>query len=85
MNNRKKVNQKPKEDNLLGVLKDLEKDLNSLKSTTDKKDNQVSQFNKILTATKEEYQKLFNKNKSLIEENEIFKQQQQQQQQQLQQ
>ena len=47
MNNRKKVNQKPKEDNLLGVLKDLEKDLNSLKSTTEKKDNQVSQFNKI--------------------------------------
>ena len=85
MNNRKKVNQKPKEDNLLGVLKDLEKDLNSLKSTTEKKDNQVSQFNKILTATKEEYQKLFNKNKSLIEENEIFKRQQQQQQQQLQQ
>ena len=85
MSNRKKVNQKPKEDNLLGVLKDLEKDLNSLKSTTEKKDNQVSQFNKILTATKEEYQKLFNKNKSLIEENEIFKRQQQQQQQQLQQ
>ena len=73
MNNRKKVNQKPKEDNLLEVLKDLEKDLNSLKSTTEKKYNQVSQFNKILTATKEEYQKLFNKNKSLIEENEIFK------------
>lgn len=40
----------------------------------------ISQHNKILKATQIEYQKLFNKNKSLNEENKKYKKQQQQQQ-----
>ena len=50
-----------------------------LKLTLGKKDNQISQYNKIFKATKIEYQKLFNKNKSLNEENKKYKHQQQQQ------
>ena len=82
MNNRKKSKQKSKEDHLLEVLEDLEKDLNCSKITLEIKDNQRSRYNKILKAAKIEYQKLFNKNKSLIEENKKFKQQKEQQQQQ---
>lgn len=40
----------------------------------------ISQHNKILKATQIEYQKLFNKNKPLNEENKKYKKQQQQQQ-----
>lgn len=82
MNNRKKSKQKSKEDHLLEVLEDLEKDLNCSKITLEIKDNHISRYNKILKAAKIEYQKLFNKNKSLIEENKKFKQQKEQQQQQ---
>ena len=53
-----------------------------LKLTLGKKDNQISQYNKIFKATKIEYQKLFNKNKSLNEENKKYRHQQQQQHQQ---
>lgn len=63
------------------MLKGLEKDLNCLKLTLEKKDNQISQYNKVLKDTKIEYQNLFNENKSFIEENKKYKQQQQQQQQ----
>ena len=63
------------------MLKGLEKDLNCLKLTLEKKDNKISQYNKVLKDTKIEYQNLFNENKSFIEENKKYKQQQQQQQQ----
>ena len=59
----------------------MERDFNCLKSSLEKKDNQISQYNKILEVIKIEYRKLFNEKKSLIEKNKKIKQQEQQQQQ----
>ena len=59
----------------------MERDFNCLKFSLEKKDNQISQYNKILEVIKIEYRKLFNKKKSLIEKNKKIKQQEQQQQQ----
>ena len=72
MNNLKK--KKTKEDYLLEVVENLEKYLNCLKLTIEKKGNQIFQFNKILKAINIEYRKLFNENKSLIDENKKIKQ-----------
>lgn len=60
----------------------MERDFNCLKFSLEKKDNQISQYNKILEVIKIEYRKLFNEKKSLIEKNKKIKQQEQQQQQQ---
>ena len=65
---------KTKEDYLLEVVENLEKYLNCLKLTIEKKGNQIFQFNKILKAINIEYRKLFNENKSLIDENKKIKQ-----------
>ena len=59
----------------------MEIDINCLKFSLEKKDNQISQYNKILEVIKIEYRKLFNEKKSLIEKNKKIKQQEQQQQQ----
>ena len=59
----------------------MERDINCLKFSLEKKDNQISQYNKILEVIKIEYRKLFNEKKSLIEKNKKIKQQEQQQQQ----
>ena len=72
MNNLKK--KKTKEDYLLEVVENLEKYLNCLKLTIEKKGNQIFQFNKILKAISIGYRKLFNENKSLIDENKKIKQ-----------
>lgn len=59
MNSRKKSKQKSKEDHLLEVLEDIEKDLNCSKITLEINDNQKSRYNKILKAANIEYQKYY--------------------------
>ena len=70
MNNRRVIKQKNKtRDNMIiEILGVLEQDLSTLKLIIEIKDKQLNQYEKILRATKIEYEKITNGNKKLINE-----------------
>lgn len=69
MNNRRAIKQKKsRNDQTTEKLEELEKDLNNLKLTMQKKKKHLGQYDKVLKATKIEYQKITDENKKLTEE-----------------
>lgn len=69
MNNRRAIKQKKsRNDQTTEKLEELEKDLNNLKLTMQKKKKHLGQYDKVLKATKIEYQKITGENKKLTEE-----------------
>lgn len=70
MNNRRAIKQKKsRNDQTTEKLEELEKDLNNLKLTMQKKKKKhLGQYDKVLKATKIEYQKITDENKKLTEE-----------------
>lgn len=68
MNNRRAIKQKSRNDQTTEKLEELEKDLNNLKLTMQKKKKHLGQYDKVLKATKIEYQKITDENKKLTEE-----------------
>lgn len=68
MNNRRAIKQKKsRNDQTTEKLEELEKDLNNLKLTMQKKKKHLGQYDKVLKA-KIEYQKITDENKKLTEE-----------------
>ena len=72
MNGRPKVNKTQaqiKNEQLLQILSEIEKDLDALKLTIEIKDEQINKFATILKVTKSEYQNISNENKQLQRRN----------------
>ena len=68
MNNRRAIKQKKsRNDQTTEKLEEIEKDLNNLKLTMQKKKKHLGQYDKVLKA-KIEYQKITDENKKLTEE-----------------
>ena len=62
-----KKKQKTRVEEITKVLTDLENDLSNFKLNIDKKGKTIKEYIRLLTLAKEEYQKLFEENKSLKE------------------